>query len=213
MPSDIENLLDNIRREGHEPAPRLPRSRLAILTGSVGAAAILISTGLLAFGAVATLATPQPSAAEPAVAPISTTETVAAPVQLTEPEVPTASAEIPAFLPDGVTPLYTAATDVSTIPLPTDQPESEIANAKVWITQQSIIAGCLAEQGSAYAFTPYWLKADSGFGADQYHPSPGTDGWLAEYGSPDQPAGEDYDWRQAGCTGYAVHVTGMDDAN
>ena len=36
---------------------------------------------------------------------------------------------------------------------------------------------------------------------------------IALWGPPDQGLGDAYDWRNAGCHGYAVHVTGRDDAH
>ncbi|MGX5695709.1 hypothetical protein ACWKWP_05870 [Agromyces soli] len=122
---------------------------------------------------------------------------------------------------DGSTPsapgLYDASTDLATIPRPpADWPQSELDNAEVWLTQQGIIADCMLEKGFDYQFVPWWLATSDQLAAPSWGYSAHLDeaAWLeALDGPPDRGLGEDYDWREAGCQGYAVHVTGMDDAN
>lgn len=101
---------------------------------------------------------------------------------------------------------YDATTDPASIVPSTDSYLSD----GIWEAQQQIIAKCMADQGFWYAWTndralldperPTMVLSEEGPAAE-----------LAEYG--DTPLGDAYDWTRAGCHGYAVHVTGMDDAN
>jgi hypothetical protein len=110
---------------------------------------------------------------------------------------------------------YDASTDITTIPRPpAGWSPSELANAEVWLLQQSIVADCMLDKGFDYVFMPWWMFPP------KYNP--GSENWDGDFGSPkgialdgepDRGLGEDYDWREAGCYGYAVHVTGMDNAN
>ncbi len=118
---------------------------------------------------------------------------------------------------DPVIPVYDASTDIATIPRPpAEWPESELANAEVWLEQKGIIGDCMAEQGYEYLFTPWWL-VPPGERLPTYPENSGGDfrspAGIALNGEPDRGLGDDYDWRTAGCIGYAVHVTGMDNAN
>ncbi|ROR80508.1 hypothetical protein SAMN06295974_2328 [Plantibacter flavus] len=104
---------------------------------------------------------------------------------------------------------YDATTDPASIVIPPTNEWGE-ANNGIWEAQQQIIATCMADQGFWYAWTnnralldperPTMILSEDGPAAE-----------LAEYG--DTPLGDAYDWTRAGCHGYAVHVTGMDDAN
>ena len=101
---------------------------------------------------------------------------------------------------------YDATTDPASIVPSTDSYLSD----GIWEAQQQIIAKCMADQGFWYAWTNNRALLDSErptmiLSED----SPAAE--LAEYG--DTPLGDAYDWTRAGCHGYAVHVTGMDDAN
>jgi hypothetical protein len=68
----------------------------------------------------------------------------------------------------------------------------------------------MAEQGFWYAWTN-----DRSLLADPRDPmirsGNSEASRLAEWGT--NPSDQPYDWRLAGCDGYAVHVTGMDDAH
>ncbi|MBD8101649.1 hypothetical protein IFR14_04445 [Plantibacter sp. CFBP 8775] len=80
----------------------------------------------------------------------------------------------------------------------------------IWEAQQQIIAKCMADQGFWYAWTNDRSKIlDPLFGMVM---SETTDAaFLARWGT--NPDDQPYDWKLAGCHGYAVHVTGMDDAH
>jgi hypothetical protein len=131
-------------------------------------------------------------------------------------EAPEADTEAEAVAPEDAEPIrYDASTDIATIPRPpAEWTVDQVANAEVWLTQQSIIADCMLEKGFEYVFVPYWTYPD------KY--TPGNENWDGDFssekgialdGEPDRGLGVDYDWKEAGCHGYAVHVTGMDNAN
>lgn len=143
---------------------------------------------------------------------------------LSEPSAAPAAPAVVDELPrvDGP-PRYDASTDIATIPRPpADWPAGELANAEVWLEQQGIIGDCMLELGYDYVFTPWWLIPLPKPG-EPVEPIPAnTENWdgdfsspkgVALWGEPDRGLGDDYDWREAGCDGYAVHVTGMDNAN
>lgn len=116
--------------------------------------------------------------------------------------------------PDAGFPIYDADTDIATIPRPADDPDP--ANTEIWLTQQRIIAQCMREQGFEYRYTAYWLvpgdqlaNRDDALGNQPYV---GGSAYSLAIGG-DTGGGDDYRWEDAGCTGYAVHVTGMDDAH
>lgn len=83
-------------------------------------------------------------------------------------------------------------------------------NDGVWEQQQAIAARCMAEQGFWFAWTN-----DRSLLAMRTDPMIQTDGseesYLAQWGT--NPSDQPYDWRLAGCHGYAVHVAGMDDTH
>lgn len=130
---------------------------------------------------------------------------------------PTDGAEAPAGASgsnasaDAGFPIYDADTDIATIPRAAD--DTDPANTEIWLTQQRIIAQCMREQGFEHRYTAYWLvPGDQLADRDDALGNPsGDDYLLALWG--DTGAGDDYRWEEAGCHGYAVHVTGMDDAN
>jgi len=99
---------------------------------------------------------------------------------------------------------YDATTDPADIVPSTDPNFSD----GIWAAQQQVIARCMADQGFWYAWT-------NEYAADQMAPIVMTDpseaAWLARWGT--NPDDQPYDWRLAGCAGYATHVTGMDDAH
>lgn len=119
-------------------------------------------------------------------------------------------------------PIYDASTDIATIPRPADDPDP--ANTEIWLAQQGIIADCMLEEGFDYRFTVYWLVPPGSLitweqrSAALGEAEIGTAEFAALHGvsefGPDDPAvAPEYRWEDAGCHGYAVHVTGMDDAH
>ena len=109
----------------------------------------------------------------------------------------------PAAGAESAPPEYDATTDISTIPRPSaDWP----VDVEVWLEQQAIIADCMLEQGYEYVFTPY--SAHPPGPLVPIHPE-NVDGDITSpkespSGPPDQGLGDAYDWRNAGCHGYAV---------
>ncbi len=106
-------------------------------------------------------------------------------------------------------PIYGWDTDPASITYPADMPSTERADAQIWVEQQFIIAKCMYDQGFEYTWTlpwerPAWMLT-----------SPVTplteEGGLALNGN--TGAGPNYRWQDAGCHGYAVHVTGQDGAH
>ena len=116
-------------------------------------------------------------------------------------------------------PVYDASTDIATIPRPVD--DYNPANTEVWLLQLSIIADCMREKGLEYRYTVYWQVPSvvaRELGLAPFEPQSGTDEFEAlhgvrEFGPDDPEVAPEYRWEDAGCVGYAVHVTGMDDAH
>ena len=104
---------------------------------------------------------------------------------------------------------FDATTDPASIVIPPTNDWGE-ANTGIWEAQQQIIAKCMADQGFWYAWTNNRALLDPER-RTMVLSEDGPAAELAEYG--DTPLGDAYDWTRAGCHGYAVHVTGMDDAN
>ena len=104
---------------------------------------------------------------------------------------------------------YDATTDPASIVIPSTNDWGE-ANTGIWEAQQQIIAKCMADQGFWYAWTNNRALLDPER-RTMVLSEDGPAAELAEYG--DTPLGDAYDWTRAGCHGYAVHVTGMDDAH
>ncbi|MET0353286.1 MAG: hypothetical protein ABW038_04960 [Plantibacter flavus] len=101
---------------------------------------------------------------------------------------------------------YDATTDPADIVPSTDPTFSD----GIWEAQQQIIAKCMADQGFWYAWTNDRSKIlDPLFGMVMSESSDAA--FLARWGT--NPDDQPYDWKLAGCHGYAVHVTGMDDAH
>ncbi|QHC59201.1 hypothetical protein [Rathayibacter sp. VKM Ac-2760] len=111
-------------------------------------------------------------------------------------------------------PIYDLSSDTSAVVYPASFDESELANARVWVEQQRIVAQCMLDKGHDYTYTLWWERpsvprpADDPLSASLY--PAGSAGFIALYG---EETGAPYDWTTAGCHGYAVHVTGQDDAN
>lgn len=142
---------------------------------------------------VAATATPQPGAATPAATP-------------TGEAAPPATERVDAY-GDRV---YDHTTDPALIEYPASLTGDELANAKLWVTQRIITAQCMAEKGFDYTFK---FHQETSPKDPQKAPYPvGSAGFEALYGTNPTDTGT-YDWENAGCDGYAVHVTGQDGSN
>ena len=209
MSSDIDDLLAEIRDPDNAGSLRPHRTSLAMVTGAIGLASVLISAGLLAFGAVATLASPHPIAQNQAVAsPPGITSTATAIDTATLAPAPVAPA--PAGSADASMPVFDVNSDISTIVIPGSFDAKQAENAKIRLFEQALEAKCMAEKGFHYTYTPDWMQPLTR-GADL--PSWDSPFGEALWGMPDRPVGDDYDWQQAGCNGYAVHAADQDAGN
>jgi hypothetical protein len=204
--------LDAPTEDERERASRRRGTRLALVIAATGGAMALLAGVALAVSTTARVVEMQPAATHTAEG-----DAVTAPVTTPSPLPTTATAPVTTPLDAGEPeapvedPVYDASTDIATIPRPaTESYEGELANAEIWLTQQGIIADCMLEQGFDFTFTPFWLRTSTTpFGLE---PQMSEAESLALWGL-NRGSGDDYDWRDAGCHGYAVHVTGMDDAN
>ncbi|QAY73058.1 hypothetical protein ET445_06550 [Agromyces protaetiae] len=228
-------ILDELRRDDAAP-PRGGRVALVLaVTGlaiAVGSGAVLAASaaGSIAEVGLAASESQEQDAAAAAVPSVTASPVAAAPAEASEPSpLPTAQPSDPAdpvntaliaqfgtsrfeYADDGTfVPLYDATTDLAAIPRDADQDPSEAANAEEWLSTQGITADCMADKGFDYTFTPFWLATVEYLTTPRPAASPE---WReALDGAPDRGLGADYDWSEAGCWGYAVHVMGNDDAH
>ncbi|MBD8518624.1 hypothetical protein IFU11_16895 [Plantibacter sp. CFBP 8804] len=112
------------------------------------------------------------------------------------------------------TPLYDVNSDRSLITVPDSVDEYRKQQFPVWIDQQFIIAKCMADLGFDYVFVLDWERtpSDRENGKQNEGPHVDTPEWEALQGTWVESGGE-YRWEDAGCNGYAVHLTGMDGQN
>jgi hypothetical protein len=210
--SEIDELLSDVRQ--HEPARVRRGGRIALIIAGIGLLSAVAAGAILATSAtmsIASVGLGEATADDAVGAPVTGDEHSSDITALSEPTQPAAPPV------ESGPPRYDASTDIATIPPPpADWPADEVANAKISLTQKEIIADCMLEKGYDFYFTPHWLYAPG------QTPTSYTQNWdgdresakaAALWGPTDQGLGADYDWRNAGCRGYAVHVTGMDDAN
>ncbi|WP_127792562.1 hypothetical protein [Agromyces sp. LHK192] len=173
----------------------------------------------------ATSQAPTPSAVPtPAPAAEGAIPPTAAPAEASD--TPLAGSEQPA--PGGIGTIlgytvYDETSDLDLIPRPTPEfAEEWQLDHETSLMQSHLDAVCMAEKGFKAAYVLMWQtwEAEEPGRAmqvlDELDALNGSrdPAWMeAMYGPDDQPLGEDYDWRQAGCHGASVHATGMDDAN
>ncbi|RZS65864.1 hypothetical protein EV187_1568 [Agromyces ramosus] len=217
---EIDDLLD-AERNRRRPARR---ARVAlIVAGAATVVALGAGAALAATGAASLIQhDAESSAVDDVVAPSIEPMTPTA-VPSTSANEPTATeptaAPQPALEEFGF-PVYDASTDIATIPRPVA--DHDPANTEIWLTQQGIIADCMQEKGLEYRFTGYWL-IPPGITWEQQQialelAQAGTPEFealhgVSEFGPDDPDVVPEYRWEDAGCVGYAVHVTGMDDAH
>lgn len=204
--SEIEDLLTNVRKQ--QPVQPRRGSRMALLIAAGGLGVALVAAAALGISATASISAfglDNPSQTALAEATTAVAETPLASSAAPDPSLVAAATS-------AEPPVYDASTDIATIPRPpADWSADELANAEIWLTQSAIIGDCMLDQGYEYHFTPSWLHGSTPW---QFVDQPSVPGEaLALWGPTDQGLGDNYDWRNAGCHGYAVHVTGMDDAH
>ncbi|KQM82607.1 hypothetical protein [Agromyces sp. Leaf222] len=243
---NVQHLLDEEReRENRSTQRRMPRHRVALLIGAVGAVIIIGTGSALTAAAVASITeydelnaaaeasspviTPTelaPSAILPAETATETAAEAPAAAAAEETVVDEAATEDPVEpAPGGITTIlghtvYDETTDLALIPRPSPEFIEEWAlDFDTIVMQSHLDAVCMADKGFQAAFLPIWDTWESGdtmeaVGAlDAFNDSRNPEWQLAMWGADDQPLGEDYDWKQAGCHGASVHDTGMDDAH
>lgn len=240
---NLQHLLDDERRREERRRERwTPRHRVALLVGAVGAAIVIGTGAVLTAAAVSEIngyeqetaaftAVPDVSRAAPDVATDPTVPTDPAPAT-TDPDPITSPAPASAPIDDAVEPepggiatilgytVYDETSDLDLIPRPSAEfIENWALDVETGLMQSHIEAVCMAEKGFKAAFIPMWQTWETGDSMavlaelDAFNESQNPEWQEAYWGAPDQPIGEDYDWKQAGCVGEAVHYTGMDDAN
>lgn len=241
---DLQHLLDDERRRNdRRTGRRMPRHRVALLLGALGAI-IVIGTGTaLTAAAVGSITEyDEVNAAAEASASASAPPASAPPVELEPaPTEPTPSAtEAPAAAaveetaidenvvepaPGGIAVIlghtvYDENTDIALIPRPSPEfVERWALDFDTIVMQSHLDAVCMAEKGFKAAYLPMWDTWEAGdtmqavAQLDSFNDSRNPEWQEAMWGADDQPLGEDYDWQQAGCHGASVHYTGMDDAN
>jgi len=217
---EINDLLD-AERNRRRPAAR--RARVALIVASA-ATVVALGTGATLAATAATSLMKHEAESSTVDDPVATsleqmTPTLEPGASTSEssPTEPSGAAQPPQN--EFGFPVYDASTDISTIPRPVD--DHDPASTEIWLTQQGIIADCMHEKGLEYRFTGYWLIPPGVTWEQQLaalQAEPGTAEFEALYGvsefGPDDPdVAPEYRWEDAGCHGYAVHVTGRDDAH
>jgi hypothetical protein len=227
---EINDLLD-AERNRRPAAAR--RARIALIVAGVASvvavstAATLVATGATTLAEQEAESSALDDLVSAAAERITRTAGPGASTSEGAPTVPAPSEPAPTEPPDAAQaaqnefgfPVYDASTDIATIPRPVDDPDP--AGTEIWLAQRSITAHCMQQKGLEYRYTAPWL-VPPGVTREQrlaeLQPQPGTAEFEALYGvpefGPDDPAvAPEYRWEDAGCVGYAVHVTGMDGAH
>ena len=116
--------------------------------------------------------------------------------------------------------VYDETSDLDLIPRPSAEFVQEWPlDYETMLMQSHLDAVCMAEKGFKAAFIPMWQTWETGdpmavlAELDAFNDSQNPEWQEAYWGADDQPLGDAYDWKQAGCVGASVHYTGMDDAN
>ena len=222
---EVDDLLDaerNRRRPVH-------RARVALIVAGAATVVALGTGATLAATAAATLVQheSESSTVDDSVVLEQTTPTPAAETRPSADDQ--VATESPATEPPGAAqpahhelgfPLYDASTDLATIPRPVDDPDP--TGTEIWLAQQGIVADCMQEKGLEYLYTAPWLvppdvtwpqRMAALEVAEARTPEFEALHGVAEFGPDDPEVAPEYRWEDAGCVGYAVHVTGMDDAH
>ncbi|WP_353813537.1 hypothetical protein [Agromyces sp. SYSU T00266] len=237
---NMQDLLDDERRRDEaRRGRRMPRRRVALLIGAVGAVIALGTGAALTAAAVSEVNRyEQLSAAASDVPPTATdsatdpTLTPTGPEPSASPAAASASGEASASVdgdveqaPGGIATIlgytvYDETSDLDLIPRPSAEfVEKWAIDVEVGLMQDHLDAACMAEKGFRAAFIPMWQTWENGDTMavrdelDAFNDARTPEWQEAFWGADDQPLGDAYDWTQAGCHGASVHYTGMDDAN
>lgn len=191
----------------------------AMLGTTLATAGLIVTVCAVAGLSIAASSTPMVQGA------LSSAESEADPGAETEPETDPGTETEPQTDPgasvDGVVAGDASAAGAEAVVTPAEQAERTL-----WLQLQAIVRDCMAEQGFEYLYYEWWspefqeavreLALSEGQGDPLPPQPPGLSAeeraaWaLAEGGVND---GAVYDWKDAGCWGYAVHVTGNDENN
>ncbi|MET0990153.1 MAG: hypothetical protein ABWY54_05865 [Glaciihabitans sp.] len=176
------------------------RRRIALGVAGLGAVLVCASGAYFGISASALLA----PAGMPTADPVSRADEEVAsnyPVTVNQPAV-----DLP--------PETVASIDEQLASIPRDWPAAEVEHATIWLQQQEIIADCMDDAGFTYTYQAYWSLEPGSLR------SPSNASLSAAEREREQFAlwgatggGPDYHWEDAGCHGYAVHVTGQDNAH
>ena len=218
---EINDLLD-AERNRRRPAAR--RARVALIVASAATVVALGTGATLAATAATSLIKheEESSAVDDFVAPLLEQRTPTA-------EPSPSTNEPSATKPPGIAqpaqnefgfPVYDASTDIATIPRPVD--DHDPASTEIWLAQQGIIADCMQEKGLEYRYTGYWLVPPgvTWNNAKLRSMKPKGERQSSKHSTASPSSVQtilnrhpEYRWEDAGCVGYAVHVTGRDDAH
>ncbi len=234
---NLQDVLDDERRREEErQRQRMPRRRVALLVGAVGAAVAIGTGAVLTAAAVAQINGDGQQTAASTTAP----DVSAAPFDSATDPTPTVNDPVASASPapasdaveDSVAPqpggiatirgytVYDETSNLDLIPRPSAEFVEEWAlDVETILMQSHLDAACMAEKGFTAAFIPMWQTWETGDmmavldELDAFNDSRTPEWREAMYGADDQPLGDAYDWKQAGCHGASVHATGMDDAH
>lgn len=108
------------------------------------------------------------------------------------------------------TPVYDADTDPKLVSYPDTLTLEQRVVQEVLVARNFIAARCMADLGLDFTFSLPWERTDSQRRSGSIDlPVVGTPEWKAYVGT--RLAGDGYDWKDAGCGGYAEHVLAADD--
>lgn len=107
------------------------------------------------------------------------------------------------------TPVYDANTDPALVTYPGSLTPQQRTVQELLVARNFIAAQCMADLGLDFTFSLPWERTDGQRRSNDIDlPAVGTPEWKAYVGT--RFAGEAYNWKDAGCGGYAEHVLDSD---
>lgn len=103
------------------------------------------------------------------------------------------------------TPVYDANTDPALVTYPGSLTAQQRTVQELRVARNFVAAQCMADLGLDFTFSLPWERTDSQRRSNSIDlPAVGTPEWKAYVGT--RFAGEAYNWKDAGCGGYAEHL-------